>query len=171
MNAKHLTLICSASALLVANYMLVPAWGQHQRLSMDKQQAQTANQAMQARMSVAQSLPVRAMNLSDRAVALSSAVNAWTSSSRDYGITLTQIATPQSSMGQNVVEVSALSEVDALTGLPVQRLTLKGQYRSLTDFKRYLAQEMNAEQAVAIEQLKLSGDTFDLLVGIYSRAQ
>ena len=48
MNAKHLTLICSASALLIANYMLAPAWVQHQRLSMDKQQAQTANQAMQA---------------------------------------------------------------------------------------------------------------------------
>jgi hypothetical protein len=111
------------------------------------------------------------MNLSDRAVALSSAVNAWTGSSRDYDITLTQIATPQSSTGQNVVDVSALSEVDALTGLPVQRLTLKGQYRSLTDFLRYLAQEMNAEQAVAIEQLKLSGDTFELLVGIYSRQQ
>jgi hypothetical protein len=41
----------------------------------------------------------------------------------------------------------------------------------LTDFLRYLAQEMNAEQAVAIEQLKLSGDTFELLVGIYSREQ
>jgi hypothetical protein len=171
MNAKHLTLFCSASALLLANYMLVPAWAQHQRLSMDKQQANKATQAMDARMSAAQALPVRVMTLSDSTVALSSAVNAWTSSSRDFGITLTQLATPLSSMGQNVVAVSALGAIDALTGLPVQRLTLKGQYRSLTDFRRYLAQEMTAEQAVAIEQLKLSGETFELLVGIYSRAQ
>ena len=103
--------------------------------------------------------------------ASSSAVNAWTSASRDYGITLTQISTPTITSGQNVVEVSALGEMDALTGLPVQRLALKGQYRSLTDFRRYLAQEMNADQAVAIEQLKLSGDSFELLVGIYSQVQ
>ena len=111
------------------------------------------------------------MHLSDRAVALSSAVNAWTASSRDYGITLSQISTPSTSMGQSIVDVNSLGETDALTGLPVQRLSLKGQYRSLTDFKRYLAQEMNSEQAVAVEQLKLSGDTFEILVGIYSKAQ
>jgi hypothetical protein len=171
MNAKHLTLICSASTLFLANYMLAPAWRQHKQLSTGEQQTQAANQAMQERIALAQALPARPMALSDRAVALSSAVNAWTSSSRHYGITLTQIATPLQSSGQNVVAVSALSEVDNLTGLPVQRLTLKGQYRSLTDFRRFLAQEMNAEQAVAIEQLKLSGDTFDLLVGIYSLAR
>lgn len=171
MNAKHLTLICSACALLLANYGLTPAWGQNKRLSASQQQAHAATLAMQERMKAAVALPARSMQLSDRAVALSSAVNAWTSASRDYGITLTQISTPSVSSGQNVVEVSALGEMDELTGLPVQRLTLKGQYRSLTDFRRYLAQEMNAEQAVAIEQLKLSGDTFELLVGIYSQVQ
>jgi len=127
--------------------------------------------AMQERIAAARGLPERSMHLSDRAVALSSAVNAWTASSRDYGITLSQISTPSTSMGQSIVDVNSLGETDALTGLPVQRLSLKGQYRSLTDFKRYLAQEMNSEQAVAVEQLKLSGDTFEILVGIYSKAQ
>ena len=171
MNAKHLTLICSASALLLSNYLLVPAWALHKQLNMDQQQAQTATAQMQARMTAAQALPARAMHLSDSAVALSTSVNAWTTASRDYGVTLTQIATPAASSGQNVVEVKSLAQVDALTGLPVQRLVLKGQYRSLTDFKRYLAQEMNAEQAIAIEQLKLSGDSFELLLGIYSQVQ
>ena len=171
MNAKHLTLICSASTLLLANYVLIPAWGQHLKLTLDKQQTETASQSMQMRMNAAQALPSRVMNLNDRAVALSSAVNAWTGTSRDFGITLTQIATPLSSIGQNVVQINSLGEVDTLTGLPVQRLPLKGQYLSLTDFKRFLLQEMNPEQALSIEQLKLSGDTFELLVGIYSRAQ
>jgi hypothetical protein len=171
MNAKHLTLICSASCLLLANYLLLPAWSKHQRLEMASKQAKHELQGLQVRVNTAQSLPVRAMQLSDRAVALSSAVNAWTSASRDYGITLTQIATPTSSSGQNVVDITSLGEIDSLTSLPVQRISLKGQYRSLNDFKRYLSQEMNADQAVAVEQMKLTGDTFELLLGIYSSPQ
>lgn len=171
MNAKHLTLLSSVSCLLLANYLLLPAWSQHKRLGAAAMQAHVDAQSMQERINAAKVLPARAMQLSDRAVALSSAVNAWTSVSRDYGLTLTQIATPTSSSGQSVVEVTSLGEVDTLTGLPVQRISLKGQYRSLNDFKRYLTQEMNAEQAVAVEQLKLSGDTFELLVGIYSNPQ
>jgi hypothetical protein len=170
MNAKHLTLICSASALLLANYLLLPAWAKHKSLRFEVARQGQAAQLMQERMSLAQSLPSRVMQLSEPATALSSAVNAWTGASRDYGLLLTQIATPSAAMGQTVVDVSSLGEIDALTRLPVQRLSLKGQYKSLTDFRRFVAQEMNAEQAVAIEQLKLSGDAFELIVAIYSRA-
>ena len=169
MNAKHLTVICSACSLLLANYLLLPAWSQYKRLGKESQQAQAALEVMAEHKSIAQKLPARDMHLSDRAVALSSAVNVWTASSRDYGITFTQIASPNLSMGQNVVDVDSLSIQDPLTGLPVQRLTLKGQYRSLMDFKRFVAQEMNPDQAVAIEELKLHGDSFELLVGIYSK--
>lgn len=170
MNAKHLTLICSVSALLGANWLLLPQWTAYKRLHGEAVAMSGKSKQLDEVVQIASAFPARPMNLLDRATALAAAVNVWTASQRQYGIRLSQVTLLTSAGGQDAVPVTQAGQIDELTKLAVQRVAIKGQYESLVDLRRYLEAEFNAEQAVVIERLSLVGESFELDVGIYSRA-
>ncbi len=171
MNAKHLTLISSALALLLSKFMLMPAWSEHKRMRLEREHVASTAASVSDAAQITQKLPTSAVPLHDRAQALAAAVNVWSTANVNYGIRISQITPVQTLSGQNTVDIAAFSEIDNLTRLPVQRLLIKGQYSSLFDFKRFVQQEMSAGKAITLDKLTLAGDSFELQAGVFAKAQ
>lgn len=169
MNAKLQTLIYSVLVLLLTKFLVLPGWAEHKRLNSELKQTSQTVAAMQENVRLVKAMPSMPIVLQGTAQALSSTVNSWTGTQRQYGVQITQITTQLPPAGQTRIPLSALIETDPLTKLPIQKLQIKGQYTSLKDFTRYLAQEYAAERGVVINSLSMQGETFEIAASIYSK--
>jgi len=171
MNAKHLTLICSVCSLLVGKFVAQPEWRQLSKNQLEFNASEQSAKTVKEIAQVLQRMKPGQLKLMDGGMALSTRVSAWSNSQREYGVPITQITMKLPPTGQTKISLTQIAETDPVTKLKTQSLVLKGQYASLSDFKRFLASEFSSDNAVVLDSLSLFGDNYEIGATVYSKGQ
>lgn len=168
MNAKLLTLLFSASLLLLAKVLVVPAYAEYKKTTAALKKSEESAVTMKSVSATAANFKDSPVNLQDHSLTLSTSVNSWLTSQAQYGVRVTQLSAPLPPSGQSKVQTISFVESDPLTKLSVQKLKLKGQYTSVLEFERYLANEFSASKAIVIDSLSMQGESFEIGASIFS---
>jgi hypothetical protein len=164
LNAKALILCCATASIAVYAKLLSPelelleaAQAAHGRSTMDYDRAVRQ---------LDQILPVPTMALPRRDLTITSLalMSRWSHTSRDYGVTLTDVQIKADLNGQSVQNIRAYQTSLGPSGVQVVRI--KGSYQSLEEWVEFVREQM-IYQYVSVGQLKMQGRNFEMVVQIF----
>lgn len=165
LNAKALTLCCVTASVAIFAKVLTPGLAQleaaqlaHGRSTMDYDRAlRELDQILP--------LPLKALPSRDLTLASMALLSRWAHSSKDYGVTLNDLqAQGDPNNGQSLQSIRSFQTSVGPTGMLTVRI--RGTYQSLEEWIEFVKEQM-IYQYVSVSQLKLQGQTFEMVLEIF----
>lgn len=167
MNAKHITLISIVSAVLLANYVALPAWNE---LKTSKTRESSLNKRLMTAQdfaSAVESLPQSSVELNAAPVALARFIESMLQAQPRYGLMISQMS-PLNSRGAGMLSIEQALETDDISQRKIIRVAIKGVYASLKEWELFTQEALSTSKGIAIDQIKLAGNNFEMQVSIFT---